>query len=282
MGQLSYSTKTLGEIDVALQGAQPALWGHIVTFQLTARLTAADDEPASLDVAPVDIYMAGRWLGTATTQPGQGNLPQRQYASTEYAALRLFLEPALIRAIEDIRNGGGLSWRLHCSYRLRLRDVDTVLNDVQEISIPQGIWIPLLEQMGYQQTMLLEVPVPDGDRRPELAHAVALLKRSERLIAEGQYIEAVGMCRDVLEEMSRALKDEPEPDPSVQSLFQNTRQMTKAERLRPLRRAAKVVTHPARHRDDVAVAIDWSRIDALSIVSITAALIQELDAPGAS
>jgi hypothetical protein len=113
---------------------------------------------------------------------------------------------------------------------------------------------------------------------------VALLKRSERLIAEGQYIEAVGMCRDVLEEMSRALKDEPEPDPdpSVQSLFQNTRQMTKAERLRLLRRAAKVVTHPARHRDDVAVAIDWSRIDALSIVSITAALIQELDAPGAS
>ena len=58
--------------------------------------------------------------------------------------------------------------------------------------------------------------------------------------------------------------------------------MNKAERLRLLRRAAKVPTHPARHRDEVAAAIEWSRIDASSIVTITAALLQELSAPEAA
>ena len=156
-----------------------------------------------------------------------------------------------------------------------------MLTNEEDLSIPQGVWVPMLEQMGYQRTLLLEVSIPDADHRPELANAVELLSRSQGLIAEGQYTEAVGICRDVLEEITRALKDENVPDVPVAGLFEQTRQMNKAERLRLLRRAAKVLTHPARHRDEVAAAIEWSRIDAVSIVTITAALIQELQAPGA-
>jgi hypothetical protein len=85
-----------------------------------------------------------------------------------------------------------------------------------------------------------------------------------------------------LEEVTRALKDENGPDVPVAGLFEQTRQMNKADRLRLLRRAAKVLIHPARHRDEVAAAIEWSRIDASSIVTITAALLQELSAPEAA
>lgn len=280
MQHLTYSTTVIGEIEIAVQGARPAIWGHIVTLQLKARLQPANGESSGLEVAPVDVYMAGRWLGTADPQPGQNVLAQRTYASTEHMALRLFLEPLRVRAIEELRNGGGLTLSLRCSYRLRVGGVDAVLSNEEDLSIPQGVWVPLLEQMGYQRTLLLEIPVPDADHRPELGSAVELLSRSQRLIAEGQYTEAVGICRDVLEEITRALKDENVPDVAVAGLFEQTRQMNKAERLRLLRRAAKVLTHPARHRDEVAAAIEWSRIDAASIVTMTAALIQALQAPG--
>jgi hypothetical protein len=280
MQHLTYGTKTIGEIEIAIQGAQPAIWGHMVNLQLTGRLPAADGDACALEVAAIDVYMGGKWLGSAMPFPGQAVLSQRTYASTEYTAFRLFLEPLQVQAVEELRNGGGLNWRLQCSYRMKQSGIDTILSDQEDLTIAQGVWVPLLEQMGYQRTLLLEIPIPDARQRPELAQAVALLARSQKLIAEGQYTEAVGMCRDVLEEVSRALKDE-NGDGQVPGLFQNTRQMTKVERLQLLRRATKVLTHPARHRDEVAVAIEWSRIDALSIATITAALIQELSVAGA-
>jgi hypothetical protein len=56
--------------------------------------------------------------------------------------------------------------------------------------------------------------------------------------------------------------------------------MTKADRLRVPRRALKLVMHPARHRDEVSVLIDWSRIDATQLITMTAAFINEMGAPG--
>lgn len=91
---------------------------------------------------------------------------------------------------------------------------------------------------------------------------------------------SVGVPPDVLGKISRAVKDGT-ADPAVQFLFPDTHQTNKVERLRPLRRATKVLTQPARHRDEMAVAIEWSWIDASSSVSITTALLQEMSAPGA-
>jgi len=91
MQHLTYSTTGIGEVEIAVHGAQAAIWGHIVTLQLKARLQPANGESSGLEVAPVDVYMAGRWLGTADPQPGQNVLAQRTYASTEHMALRPFL-----------------------------------------------------------------------------------------------------------------------------------------------------------------------------------------------
>lgn len=73
----------------------------------------------------------------------------------------------------------------------------------------------------------------------------------------------------------RALKDDDNID------FSGAREMDKAKRLRLLRRAARVFTHPARHRDEVTASFEWNRIDAASTISIVAALLNELAAPGA-
>jgi hypothetical protein len=57
--------------------------------------------------------------------------------------------------------------------------------------------------------------------------------------------------------------------------------MTKGERLRVVRRALKIVTHPARHRDQVAVGIDWSRTDSAQMMAMVAAFVNEMAAPDA-
>lgn len=74
--------------------------------------------------------------------------------------------------------------------------------------------------------------------------------------------------------------DDDDLDPEItRVLFTNGRTMSKAERLRVLRRALKLVMHPARHQDEVTVNIDW--IDAAQMITMTAAFINEMNAPGA-
>jgi hypothetical protein len=139
----------------------------------------------------------------------------------------------------------------------------------------QSAWIALIEQIGYQKTMLLEVPVPDAQQQPELAAAVQSLASAQQAMARGDYRDAVGLCRGVLEEVKRALKDDDDIG------FANQRDMNKADRLRLVRRAMRVFTHPPHHKDDVTALFEWNRTDAASTISIVAALLNELAAPGA-
>ena len=280
--RLTYNTKSLGEFEITLQGGQPALWGHILNFQLTARLTASESENLILHVNPFDVYVSGKYVGLATPYPGSQSLVQRTWADTETCLLRLSLQPRMVQAIEELRNGGGLTFRLQGYYRILDQGSETYLgHNNQEISILQGVWVPMLAQMGYQRTLLLELPIPDSNNQSGLGEATELLSRSQTLIAEGQYTEAVGLCRDVLEVVSRILNDTQ--NSSFRSeLFQDIRSKNKSDRIQMLRYTLKVLTHPARHRDEVAVAIEWTRNDAASIVAITAAILQLTETPESS
>ena len=70
-------------------------------------------------------------------------------------------------------------------------------------------------------------------------------------------------------------------DTAIPAGSRDRRRMNKAERLAHLREALQFVTHPARHSDDTAVNIEWVRQDAISIVTITAAVLVGLDAKDA-
>jgi hypothetical protein len=143
-------------------------------------------------------------------------------------------------------------------------------------TINQGVWVRILEAMDYQKRLLLEVPVPDAQAAPELKDAVNLLARVQDAMARGDYRDAIGGCRDVVERIDSALKLGVD-----KATFENSRDKTKAERIKLIIRSLKVFTHPARHSDDASVAFEWSRLDAFFAVSSVAAVITELAAPGA-
>lgn len=210
------------------------------------------------------------------------NLPLAQYpeAVTVSVVLEGDLDRARLEAIEEVRGGGHLPVMLLVHTELIDAAGQTRRSQLQEQwQVNQGVWVGVLEQMQYRRTMLLEIPVPDAQTHPELAQAAGLLGRAQQALMRGDYRDAVGLCREVVEEMSKALGDTaaaPLPE-----LFAGQRQMSKADRLRVLRQALKLFTHPAHHRDSVSVGMEWSRVDAASTVTIAAALLNELTAPGA-
>lgn len=251
-----------------------------LVIQPAGAATAQADAP-QITAFAAEIGAGGKLLGRF--RPAMQVLPLMQYAgsaNTQSVPLECDLDRARIEAVEGLRAGGHLDLQLYMTARFGNGQA-TSLQDTYHVN--QGVWVAALDEMGYQRSLLIEVPVPDASRHPELAAAVDSLAQAQAHMLNGQDRDAVGACRDVLEELSRALGDDDDDiDPEVKRvLFNGTRRMTKAERMRVVRRALKIVTHPARHRDNVAVGIDWSRIDSAAVIQMTAALINEMDAPGA-
>jgi hypothetical protein len=225
-----------------------------------------------------DLLAGGRLVTRLDASPQ--SLPVEQYASSSPATvvLQADLDRARVEAVETLRNGGHLELNLNVFACLQEPDGNMARQSVQEhYPVNQGVWVEVLQQMEYQKTMLLEVPIPDEQTAPELAHAVDFLGQAQQAMVRGHYRDAVGLCRQVLEEMSNGLGDAN--GVRLQEIFGKTRDMDKAERLRILREALKVLTHPAHHRDEVTALIEWNRVDAASVITIAAALLTDVMAP---
>ncbi|MBJ7604586.1 MAG: hypothetical protein JF888_15630 [Candidatus Dormibacteraeota bacterium] len=216
-------------------------------------------------------------LGRAHPDPNHLPLSAYDFVHEQRVTMTFDLDRRRLEAIEDIRNGG--DFQLNLFIYSTLEDTSGNLNQQQlqaSTTVNQGVWVRVLEQLGFSRTLLLELEVPSSAGDPGLAAAVVQLQKAQNALIQGEYRDAVGACRDVLEEVSKAVGDD-----RVQLGGKPVRELDKAERLVQLRQALKNVTHPARHRDEVAANIDWVRRDAISIVTMTAAVITGLAAPGA-
>jgi hypothetical protein len=240
-------------------------------------ITGTGSAPANalLDMR-ADVRAGNGLLGTAVATPYNLPIRQRDYEQTSSITLTLQMDRSRLEAMETVRLG---------------RDVQLALNVFAQTDdgagpqwqtatsghvLTQSDWGQALEQMGYRKTMLLEVPVLPAGRAPELATAAQDLAHAQQAVERGDYRDAVGHCRTVMEDIKLALKD----DDSV--TFAGQDGMDKATRLRLLRRAFRVFTHPAHHRDELTVTIDYNRQDAVFAVSVAAAVLAELSAPGAT
>jgi len=259
-----------------IQG-QRGLGFYRLTFLTVLNVEPGDSAVGErLSTILTDISAGGRTLGRANAQPHQLPIVPASYAQERQVNFELDLDRARLEAIENVRNGGDITFNITFFPTLADQSGQLRQTTAQGAFVAnQSTWAAVLEQMDYRKVMLLELPVPDAVQFPELAAAARSLAQAQQAMARGDHREAVGLCRDVLEEMMLALKDDDLID------FTGTREMDKAKRLRLLRRAARVFTHPARHKDQVAVAFEWDRIDAASTISMVAALMNELAAPGA-
>jgi hypothetical protein len=224
-----------------------------------------------------DVAVGPKQLGRAVAL--QQQLPVRPvgWGSSNQLVLDMDLDRSRLEALEDVRNGADLQLSLMIYSILADVGGNTRPHTQQLIyTVNQGVWVQILEAMDYQKRLLLEVPVPDVQAPPGLKDAVNHLARAQDAMARGDYRDAVGGCRDVVERIDGALKLGVD-----QADFVNNRDKTKAERLKLIIRSLKVFTHPARHSDDASVAFEWNRLDASFVISTVAALIAELEAPGA-
>ncbi len=229
-----------------------------------------------------DLWVRGNsnqehFLGYLRRQGAESPIRTYQHTYKGNVHLEIELDARRIEAIERIRLGGDLFFRMNlygAAYGGREKSSQPVHATLQ-YRANQGTWIEILGQMGYRQTMLLEIPVPSDEVSLQLPEAAEHLQTAQTHMLQGHFRDAVGACRDVMESLSVALNDErDQPPETIKSWFEGTRAMGKEERLRIVRRSLKILTHAARHADEVSTSIEWGPTDARVAIIMAAALLQ--------
>ena len=282
MGHFTLNGTVVAEVKITRVQGQTGLGVYRLLVHLDlVFMRMPEGEGAILHELTGDLQIEGRYVGSLRLFQDLGQFSIGQYQGSFPVALVADLSLRQLQVIEDLRQGKGLTigisifmtcWgKLHGGTGLLRASSGHLSHQVN-----QGAWIEVLNELGYRKIMLLEIPELAESLAPELTEAVAYIGIAQQALHRGEYREAVGCCRDVLESLSTAMGDGDVQDTEFQALFKDVRSKDKAARLRLVRRAMKILSHPARHADEVATQIEWSRTDAMAVITMIAALLQQL------
>jgi hypothetical protein len=282
MGHFTLNGTVVAEVKITRVHGQAGLGVYRLLVHLDlVFMRVPQGEGAILHELIGDLQIEGRYVGSLRLFQDLGQFSIGQYQGSFPVALVADLSLRQLQAIEDLRQGKGLTigisifmtcWgKLHGGTGLLRASSGHLSHQVN-----QGAWIEVLNELGYRKIMLLEIPELAESLAPELTEAVAYIGKAQQALHRGEYREAVGCCRDVLESLSTAMDDNEVQDTEFQAFFKDVRSKDKAARLRLVRRAMKILSHPARHADEVATQIEWNRADAMALITMIAALLQQL------
>jgi hypothetical protein len=281
---LDYWGRDYGQSRVASVRGERAIGASRLLVQFEVRLIAAAKGEEIYYSAPgADLTISpkvgqGALAGTLSPVSTPQVFRNYEYQSSVSPILDLYLDAGRVEAIERLRAGGDLV--LNGTFWARADGPQgfTIVHEAFVHPVNQSHWIEILHQMGYGRRLLIEVEAPDENADPAFAEAVKHIEAARDAMLRGKWRECVGQCRDVLEAVGLALAESNENEIPWASIGSNQKELDKPSRLRIVRRALKLLTHPARHVDDVTVRMDWEREDAVSVLSMTVAAFHYVSA----
>jgi hypothetical protein len=222
---------------------------------------------------------AGEGGGVGSTYLGTLNFreplyilpPSWQRGFPAHLEARTPLPGQQVEAIEDLRKGGDLALRVDV-HSVPLATAESGPYPAQIVhQVSQSEWVKVLDQFGYQETLLLEIPIPNPSEFPRMARVLDHLSQARGAIVRGGvgYREAVGLCRDALESLREALGDSAAEGTAWGKRSQDMEEMDKGERLLLVRRALWRLTSGARHP-----IAQWDRKEAVSVLAMVSAVVR--------
>ncbi len=132
-------------------------------------------------------------------------------------------------------------------------------------------WHSLIKSAGVTSSIILEIPVPSEAEFPELAAALAHLRRSIDERGRGDNAHAITSCRIALDELEQRGFGGHAPKEVVAFLKQGVAKMTLSERFSMVQAALVGALSPAAHAGQLRV--DLGRPDSQFAVTAVAALL---------
>lgn len=153
------------------------------------------------DLARISVGSNPRDLGTARPNHSVPVRTLRSALPLSYE-FRMSLSAAQVTAIEEVRRGGDLPFRIVIAgvggseTHLAQREPFQV---VLSHSVPQSEWVQQLQTAKAAEVLLLEISMPFVDPPPKMAGIVNMLKQAQGLFLDAHYADCVSNCRKAIE-----------------------------------------------------------------------------------
>ncbi len=237
--------------------------GSLRITQLTGELRLYDSDGFKPTLAPISLLH-----GT--------QLPFDVQSKGAEVSLVAELDPFRLEAIETVRAGGSVDFvvSLHINCVVDGEPVP-YWGSISPVGVSQSEWIDILSQAGYRNIMLLELPTAEYGSSPDLNQCLNELRNAQNALFRGQFRDAVGACRLLMETIAYGVGDKPNDWDPVRALVSKAPiSMEKAQRIAAIRLAVQHLAAAAVHQQPDSRNFHWSREDATCILAISAAVMQ--------
>jgi hypothetical protein len=183
------------------------------------------------------------------------------------------LTPSQLSALEGRRNGGDISCKLTLHGHAYGNGRPWPAHADFAAVATQSEWIKQLRLARYSDTLLFEVPMPFIADGGTMKTSIEYIRRARAFFDAGHYDETVSKCRLAIEAMAATDLEKARLMKAVKSFTSGgRREMSVTDRMLLLRETAKHYTQLAHHDLEIEQTSEYSRLDAVTILGITAAL----------
>ncbi|MBT9156237.1 MAG: hypothetical protein DDT37_01222 [Firmicutes bacterium] len=252
---------------------EPGLGFHRLTAQVEASVVPNEHIKDTVIITNFrgDLRVCGKNLGCLRSRDAETILSTSAYTYQKTITLVVELDTSRIEAIEKIRTEEVLD------FEITLHGIAFAKCDVKHIQpvqvsllhrTNQSEWLEILNQLNYQQTILLEIPVPRDNTDPSLSEAVRYFRCAQEHLLHRNFESAVAECRKVIESLSAVTNDKlSKPKNNAKESW------SKDERFWNIQDAVKTLFHPAHHGDTTSSSIKWEVEDAKAAIAMTAVFL---------
>ncbi|PMN69389.1 hypothetical protein [Enterovibrio norvegicus] len=254
---------------VTINGWRAAgLYGFTIVLKGTS---SACPVPVLISSIRINLTLADPSLPLLKSLPASSPLVkcQNYHNDNQQLAFEFCLTKEQINALEEHRKFGDLVLKFDLSAIVSSKEEAFETYDIETATIPREKWLSALNQSGFRQTLLFEVPVPFEVDRLDLN---TLYAKAQEFIEIGHYKDAVMQCRHIIEHAEKARNDSKHSkEANRKAQDRTTRQeMSANERMLSLREQIKNICQLGAHGSE-----SFTRSQSKTVLGITMALLAE-------
>ncbi len=251
-------------------------------FPLKIRNTQKEGDKRSAILTGFQVTVQGNAGGEQPVGIARPEVPFRvipsRAGSTRDVNFSAVIQPSQVLAIENLRDGGDLTFKLTLCGEGWEEDSERHDYCSGSMRVGRSHWIDQLKNSRMLEVLLIEVPMPVVDLPKTMQKVRDDLLKAQRFFLLADYVECVATCRHVLDEignkahgknwsgplLSRLAKDRDDPE-------NDREKMKKSEREAAVMASVRHYAHPAHHAESDG-GEHYSRPEAKLILSLTAAI----------
>ena len=264
---IRHNSRYIIEFDRVRFGGKQGLGGFVITIGLEGSRIPSE-KPITITDISLSLSTEGGAMPIVLNVPSSIRVIScHEYAGKENVFFEALLTKDQVLAIEEYRKSEDLSIRIDLRALIICDDGISSSFEVSGHSVPKQEWLNALKSARFQDSVLLEIPIPEVSGNIRQA-----VTKSQEFIDQGHYNEAVGQCRKIIEALEAIRGDaDAAKQASKKLLGKGDREsMTVIERMLAMREQVKNISHLGMHGDE-----PFTRSQARAVLSATLSLLAE-------